>query len=96
MLIGIQEVMEMATTSVRMDSGLRDALKDLAARTGQSMADVISQAIELYATGLFFAEADAAYARLQADPKAWAEELEERRLWDNTLMDDLEDDEWTE
>jgi len=86
----------MATTSLRLDSGLRDALKGVATRTGQSMAQVIYHGLELYETELFFAEADAAYARLQADPEAWAEELEERRLWDNTLMDDLEDDEWTE
>jgi hypothetical protein len=30
-------------------------------------------------------------ARLRRDPVAWAEELEERRLFENTLMDGLED-----
>ena len=37
-----------------------------------------------------------AYARLRADPQAWAEELAERRLWECTLMDGLEDDPWEE
>ena len=86
----------MASTSVRVDGSLRDQLKSTAARTGQSIADVIRHSLELYRAELFFDEVDAAYARLQADPKAWAEELEERRLSENTLMDDLEDDEWTE
>lgn len=35
-------------------------------------------------------ENNRAYAKLAADPEKWKEELEERKLWDNTLMDDLE------
>ena len=42
----------------------------------------------------FWYRANAAYARLRRDPVAWAEELEERRLSENTLMDGLEDDPW--
>ena len=42
----------------------------------------------------FLRTADEAYARLQADPVLWAEELAERRLLEGTLMDDLEDDPW--
>jgi len=42
----------------------------------------------------FMRRFNAAYARLRADPVAWAEELEERRLFENTLMDGLEDDPW--
>ncbi|MBM3477453.1 MAG: hypothetical protein FJX75_29640 [Armatimonadetes bacterium] len=86
----------MAGTMVRVDHQLRDDLKDTAAHTGQSIADVIRHSLELYRAELFFDEVDAAYARLQADPEAWAEELEERRLSENTITDDLEDDEWTE
>ncbi|HJN19257.1 MAG TPA: ribbon-helix-helix protein, CopG family [Armatimonadota bacterium] len=86
----------MASTSVRVDDSLRDELKNTAASTGQSIADVIRHALELYRAELFFDAADAAYARLQGDSGAWAEELEERRLSENTLMDDLGADEWTE
>ena len=42
----------------------------------------------------FMVRVNRAYARLRADPVAWAEELEEWRLWDRTLMDGLEDDPW--
>lgn len=31
-----------------------------------------------------------AYARLRKDPVAWAQELEERKLWEVALMDGLE------
>ncbi|HEX8696305.1 MAG TPA: hypothetical protein VF746_28055 [Longimicrobium sp.] len=42
----------------------------------------------------FFAEVNAAYDALRADPAAWEEELAERRVWEATLMDGLEDDPW--
>jgi hypothetical protein len=32
------------------------------------------------------------FAALRADPEAWAEELAERALWDNTNADGLEDE----
>jgi hypothetical protein len=40
----------------------------------------------------FFEELNAAFATLQADPEAWAEELAERAMWDATLADGLSDD----
>jgi hypothetical protein len=39
----------------------------------------------------FFAELNAASARLKADPVAWEEELAERALWETTLADGLDD-----
>ncbi|MBI2302192.1 MAG: AbrB/MazE/SpoVT family DNA-binding domain-containing protein [Armatimonadetes bacterium] len=40
---------------------------------------------------------NAAYAALRADPAAWAEVEAERAVWDGTLMDGLDPDEyWTE
>ncbi|HLZ71044.1 MAG TPA: AbrB/MazE/SpoVT family DNA-binding domain-containing protein [Dehalococcoidia bacterium] len=45
----------------------------------------------------FFEEANRDYAALRAAPVAWQEVLEERALWDSTLMDGLDPDEvWTE
>jgi len=40
----------------------------------------------------FLEGCNADYARLRTDPQAWQEELEERALWDCTLMDGLKDD----
>ena len=40
----------------------------------------------------FFEGLNAAFATLQADPEAWAEELAERAMWDATLADGLSDD----
>ncbi len=38
----------------------------------------------------FFEDVNAAFTRLKADPKAWEEELAERRLWEVTLADGSE------
>jgi AbrB family looped-hinge helix DNA binding protein len=43
----------------------------------------------------FFDELDAMVAEAQQDPEGWAEELAERRLLENTLLDGLEEEpEW--
>jgi len=41
----------------------------------------------------FLQAAEECYARLRKDPKAWQEELEERAVWETTLLDGLEEDE---
>jgi hypothetical protein len=38
-------------------------------------------------------EGNHAYARLRANPEAWAEELKERKAWEGTLADGLQDSE---
>ena len=40
---------------------------------------------------LFWDRVNAAYRALRADPAAWGRELQERRAWDATLLDGLED-----
>ena len=52
---------------------------------------MLEQAVEAYRRELFYAELNAAYERLQADPVAWEEELAERAEWDATLADGLDD-----
>lgn len=37
----------------------------------------------------FFRSMNESYAALRSNPDAWAEEQEERRLWDSTQSDDL-------
>ncbi len=65
-------------------------MQDLAARTGQTMMDVLDKALGEYRRKVFFEQMNAGYAALRADPQAWAEVEAERRLWDATLMDGLD------
>lgn len=39
----------------------------------------------------FFGELDAAFSELRKNPKELAEHEAEQRLWDNTLLDGLEE-----
>jgi len=57
------------------------------------MQTVLDQAVEEYRRAVFLDKLDADYAALRADPEAWREELEERKLWDNTIADGLDLDE---
>ena len=81
----------MPTETVRVSAGTHSTLKELAELTGQPMTVVLDRAVEAFRREQFLDECDRAYARLRADPKAWAEELAERAAWDVTLADGLED-----
>jgi hypothetical protein len=47
--------------------------------------------VQLYRQRLLEAT-NAAYAALRENPSEWEEELAERRLWENTLLDGLNPD----
>jgi predicted transcriptional regulator len=75
----------MAVT-IRVRKETHQALKELSKARGVPITQLLDEATEqMRRTEL-----------LRQDPKAWAEELEERRLWECTLMDGLEDDPWEE
>ncbi|HTU92958.1 MAG TPA: hypothetical protein VMF69_22950 [Gemmataceae bacterium] len=87
----------MSTPTISISETAHQILRELAEQTGQSMTDVLDKALDAYRRKLFFEQLNAGYAALRADPQAWAEELEERKLWDATLMDGLDPNErWTD
>jgi hypothetical protein len=86
----------MSAPTVRISEASHQILKELAEQTGQTMMDVLDKALDAYRRQLFFEQTNAGYAELQADPKAWAEHLAERKQWDATLSDGLDSNEhWT-
>jgi hypothetical protein len=84
-----------ATTTVRVDERTHRILRDLAREQGEALPRVLARLAEAERRRRLFEEADRAYAALQADPEAWQEELAERRLWENTLGDGLDEDDWS-
>jgi predicted transcriptional regulator len=87
----------MATFSVQIAENTQRSLEALSEQTGRSVSEIIDKAIEEYRRKLFFEGVDRDFAALKANPEAWDEELEERRLFENTLMDGLDPDgRWTE
>ena len=80
------------SANVRIQPATYDKLKQLAQRAGKSMPGVLADAVDELYRKQFLDECNRAYARLKADPKSWKQELAERKTWDKTLADGLEDD----
>ncbi|MBM2811029.1 MAG: hypothetical protein HW416_1788 [Chloroflexi bacterium] len=82
----------MAGTTVRLSEETRAIVKELAGKTNESMQDVLAKAVESYRREQFWRETNQAYAEMRANPEEWKEYQDELRLWENTLMDGLEDE----
>ena len=81
----------MSMPTITISETAQRLLQALAGETGQSPTEVLEKALDQYRRQVFFEGLAADYAALRADSEAWAEELEERKLWDTTLMDGLEE-----
>ena len=87
----------MTTSTIPLSEGSRQVLQELVQQTGQTVAEVLEKALETYRRKVFFEELNAGYAALRANSEAWAEEQEERKLWEATIADGLDSEErWEE
>lgn len=73
----------------RIDSRTDRVLSNLAKETGEAKKDLIASAVERMRREMLLDAMNAGYSKLKADPGAWAEELEERRLWEAASADGL-------
>jgi Ribbon-helix-helix protein, copG family. len=76
-------------TNVRIQPQSYAKLRQIAEQSGVTMPQVLAEAIDNRYRQWLLEGLSADYARLRADPKAWAAELKERELWDRTLGDGL-------
>lgn len=86
--VGVKEMSK--DTTIRIDLEHKEILKELSRKLGVPASTVMQQAIEQYHRSVVFEDLDRAYIALRADKEAWAEELEERKLWESTLGDGLD------
>jgi predicted transcriptional regulator len=63
----------MAAITIRIRPKTHKTLKEIAVVTGQSLQDVLDQAIEDCPRKLYLEGLNADYAALKKNPKAWAE-----------------------
>lgn len=80
----------MESCTVAIGSTSYKTLQEMAARSGESIQEILDKAIEQYRRQKFLEEANNAYAALRNNSEAWANEIEEREAWDVTLNDGLE------
>jgi hypothetical protein len=79
----------MSNPTIRISQKAHLTLKELAARSGQPMQDILDQAIEEERRRRFIHDANSSYARVQANSELWSSLEAERDLWDETLLDGL-------
>ena len=94
-LCHVQEMIPVAVT-MRVGKETHKALKEMAGERGVPMTELLDEVVDKMRRHALVQQINEDYAQLRQDPKAWAEELEERREWDCTLLDGLEDDPWEE
>ena len=82
----------MDSLTIRVSRSTHGLLRELANRLGESMTDIVDRSVREFEKQQFWADYNAAYATLQADPAAWAEFEDEIALWDTTLSDGLENE----
>ncbi|HUT54096.1 MAG TPA: ribbon-helix-helix protein, CopG family [bacterium] len=80
----------MSSITVRLDQASRETLKELAARSGETMQEVLRRAVEEYRRRVFLESVNAAYSKLRTDPAAWADVGREREDWDAASNDGLD------
>jgi len=81
-----------SSVTVRISTASRETLRKLARQAGTSLQAFLERAIEEHETRQFLEAANRSYAALRKNPKAWEQELRERRAWNATLSDGLEED----
>lgn len=77
----------MAGTQVRVSNSTHQTLRSLSLEVGESMQTIIEQAVEQYQRRRFLEGLNQDFKALKEDAQSWQEELEERQLWDKTLLD---------
>ncbi len=80
----------MESLTIRVSRSTHERLRELADKTGETMADIVDRAVRNYQKERFWADYHAAYAAIQADPSAWADLQYEVESWESTSADGLD------
>jgi len=80
----------MTETTVQLSDNTHRILQALSGETGKKISEILEEAVEEYRRIIFFEGLDRDFTALKADPDAWSEELQERKLFESTLMDGID------
>lgn len=89
----------MPTTTIKVESAVRDRLAHLARARGTTMGALLAEIAERLETEQRWSDIEAAYARMRReDPDGWAEYLGELAEWEagTTVADSAATEEWPE
>jgi hypothetical protein len=77
----------MASSTIRVSDLTHDVLKNLSRQTGEPIGDLVAKAAEMLRREYFLRATNEAFAALRSNPDEWQAELDERSVWDATLLD---------
>ncbi|CAN5404323.1 hypothetical protein BH09CHL1_BH09CHL1_11650 [soil metagenome] len=80
-----------ATALIRVSVQTRDKLAKFAEEDQTSIGELLEAAASKIERERFWKNVNEGYARLKADPEAWAEYQSELKLWDGQSWDSLEE-----
>ena len=80
------------SVTIRIPPETHEQLRHLSAARKQPIGQVVAAAVERLKSDQFWDEMEAAFEELYADPVARAEYEAERKEWEATLLDGLEDE----
>lgn len=75
---------------IRVSDDTHRMLRELSSEMGESMQDLVAEAVDQLRRRWILHQTNAAYAVIQDDPERWAQELADRAEWDTTLADGLD------
>jgi type II secretory pathway component PulK len=84
------------STTIRVTNKTKRTIEELAASTGASQVEIVAEAVEKYRRKRLIQEINESFARLRENPEEWADYQRELHEWDATLMDGLEDEDFSE
>ncbi len=77
-------------TQLRVNESTHSVIRKLASECGESMQSIVEKAVERYKRELFLESLSQDFKKLRENKEAWDEEMEERRLWENALLDGVQ------
>ena len=77
---------------MKISREVQNRLRALSQQEGNTMQAILEKALKLYEERAFWERTNRAYAALKTNPETSGQELEERREWEVTLKDGLEDE----
>jgi hypothetical protein len=86
----------MSSATVRISDRGHKILKELAAQDHKSMPEILEELLQAELRRRYFENLNAGYTALRKDEAAWQQETAERALWDQTLMDGIDDEDGNE
>ena len=75
------------TVNIRINKKTHSQLSELAKANSISMQSMLERAVEAYRRQKFLVALNEDFAALRRNQKEWQDEIEERKLWEQTLSD---------